>query len=127
MADIPTPSSDRKPDVYAEPQGAGYATIVANKKGRAALNRGFEKPRPRWAKLGRSKYLKSPEYLCLSIENGAVPQVMLGAAHQAGCHVWFMCTLCDDLHVMDDALANRFITEATFVAEGVHPAPGGVQ
>jgi hypothetical protein len=108
------------PDVYSEPDGDDGTVIVANKEGRRVLNEGFEKPAPRWNKVTGSDYLKSPKYLCLAIENGPLPQVMLSVSHQAGLRVMFMCAMCSNLHVMDDAMAERFLQEAQLSTSIVH-------
>lgn len=130
MTDISTTDPTRKsdlPDIYAEVDSEGNATIVANKRGRDIINAGFEKPGPRWFKVRGSNYLQSPEFRCLSLENGPVTQVMLSVAHQAGLRVMFMCVECSELHIMNDAQAERFLKEAEFFAEGVHAAPEALQ
>jgi hypothetical protein len=127
MTNIANPSTDFKPDLYSEPCGDGSVTLVANQKAREVLARGFDKPGPRWGKVKGSRILRSPEYRTLGIESGPVPGALLGTAHRAGLLVIFLCAECSELHNMTDELAERFLKEAMFAAEGVHPAPGGVQ
>lgn len=115
------------PDAYAEPGSDGYTTIVANKKAREVLEKGFDKPGPRWRKVRGSNILKSPEYRCLGIEDRPLPQILLSVIHQAGLMAMFTCTNCDKLHIMDDEQAARFLKEAEFFAVNVHAAPGTLQ
>lgn len=130
MANIAPKQPDCKsehPDVYAEPQG-DHAVIVANAKARRLINEHVEPPF-RWKKVLGSDYLKSPEYRCVCISNGPIPQLMLAIAHQGGLRATFVCSDCDEFHTVTDEMAARFVEEAKPHGEriGTHPGVGTLQ
>jgi hypothetical protein len=100
------------PDVYAEEGDDGYVTVVANTKARRFINKCFGGGPPRWNKVTGTEYLTSPEYRAIGIGVGPVPDLMLGECHRAGLSAMFLCCKCDDLHVVDDAMAERFARKA---------------
>jgi hypothetical protein len=129
MTNIPTEHTDRKtklPDIYVETQG-DRAVIVANKRARRLINEHVDPPLP-WWRIHGSDYLKSPEYRCVAIENGPISQLTLAIAHQGGMRAEFLCSDCDRLHVVNDEMAEKFVTEAAASAEanwvGAHPGVG---
>jgi hypothetical protein len=63
-------------------------------------------------KVSGSDYLTSPQYRAVSVGNGPVPQAMLSLCHQAGFRAMFTCIKCDDVHKMDDGMAERLLREA---------------
>jgi hypothetical protein len=113
------------PDAYAESRD-GNTLLVANKKARKVLEKVFSKPRPRWGTVG-GEALTSPEYRAIEVEDGPAPQVMLAAVHQAGLRVMFKCATCPEHHILDDAMAERFVKEAEALGQRVmHPRCGDV-
>jgi hypothetical protein len=104
------------PDVYAEQGDAGNIAIVANKKARRFINKCFDAPAPRWSKTSWAE----PQYRALEIEDSPVPHAILGHCYQAGLSAAFLCCKCSELHVVNNAMAERFLREAESFAERVH-------
>jgi hypothetical protein len=118
-----------KPDFYVEPQG-DHIVLVANKRARAVLNQGFEKPRPRWLSMeGRSEFLTSPEYRCIVISSAGhgLATAMLYVTYKAGLSTMFKCTKCAKLHIVDDKQAEHLLARTMETADGVLPAHGTIQ
>jgi hypothetical protein len=91
------------PDVYVEKRAEeGIVIVVANKKGRAFLNRGFDGRAPRWGKFVGSRSLSLREYRVVTLDIGSAGSAaaMLCAAYDAGLVAMFRCTKYDELHVM---------------------------
>jgi hypothetical protein len=103
--------SDDLPEVYSEPTDSGFVTIVANKKARRFINKLFDPPL-RWNRVKGSEYLTSPKYRAAGIGNGPIPQAILSHCHQAGFRAMFTCCKCDELHTLNDEMAERLLFEA---------------
>ena len=116
------------PDVYVEYHEDGFV-IVANKRGRKFINAGFEKPRPQWTRIARNprNILASPEYRALEIEEDGAVAAMLSTAHRSGLSAAFKCAHCEELHVVDDEMADRLEAQAMDGVAGVVIGPQTVQ
>ena len=115
------------PDVYVEYHEDGFV-IVANKRGRKFINAGFEKPRPTW-RITHSpdNFLASPEYRVIEIDNDSAVAAMLSMAHRSGLSAAFKCANCEELHVVDDEVADRLMAQAMDGVAGAVISPQTVQ
>jgi hypothetical protein len=100
------------PDVYAEQVDDAEVVIVANKKARRLINKRFVGGRLPWSRIDGSEYLASPEDRAVGFGVGPLPDLILSNCHQAGLSAAFHCRSCDDLHFVDDAMAERFVRKA---------------
>jgi hypothetical protein len=115
MHNIPTKHTARKsehPDIYVEFLSTGDLAVVANRKTRKVLGKIVKGDRLPWGTLNGSSYLKPPEYRAFTVESGPeLPQMLLALAHQAGLCAMYLCTSCDELHILNDTTAKQFLAE----------------
>jgi hypothetical protein len=109
------------PDTVCVKDNDGFA-LIANKQARAVINRGFEKPRPRWRGVqSPDGALSSPTYRPLVLEPGPALYAMLCALHDAGLLALYWCDNCQGLHPVDGKQASELKYRALSGAEGVMP------
>jgi hypothetical protein len=112
---------DLLPDAAVVPgEEPGHSFLVANRRARAALHKGFERPRPVWRQTEGGD-LSSPKYRSLEIANGPGLAAMLWHLHDAGMVAMFWCDNHQQLHLVDDDYAEKFKFMAISGAAGVSP------